>query len=105
MASPRLIAVSLSNCRNVDSGLGVPATRSSISCSVGMKGIFRVIVYFGGSQVKPMYLRNFVYATITFLLRFPLQVCLDITSLTDSGFANIARLFLRENLRLICLVE
>ena len=56
------LAVSLSNCRNVAVFGPHPAINASISCSVGMKGIFLVTLQIGGYQFLPSILRNNVYA-------------------------------------------
>lgn len=53
-ASPHRMAVSFSSWRNVASFLLQPAISASISCSVGMKGILRVILHFGFSQCIPL---------------------------------------------------
>ena len=47
LASPERIAVSFKTCANVAFFLCDPAIRASSSCSVGMKGNFRVTLHFG----------------------------------------------------------
>jgi len=46
-ASPALIPVSLSSCRKVAVFFPHPSIKASISCSVGMKGSFRVTLQSG----------------------------------------------------------
>ena len=51
-ASAVRAAVSFSTCKNVAVFLPQPATSWFISSSVGIKGIFRSTLVFGGSQVR-----------------------------------------------------
>jgi hypothetical protein len=73
-ASPDLMAVSFSSWRNIDSFLGLPAIRSSISFSVGINGIFLVIGHLGFSQDSPRNFRNEMYAFIMFLFRLAVYI-------------------------------
>ena len=57
-ASPHLIPVSLSSCRNTEVFLLHPAIRLFTSPSVGMNGSFLAALYFGGFQVFPCILRK-----------------------------------------------
>ena len=57
-ASPDLIAVSFNSLRKVAVFLPEPAISVSNSSSVGMKGIFRVTLHLGFSQVNPCIFRK-----------------------------------------------
>jgi hypothetical protein len=56
-----------------------------------MKGIFRVMLFNGGSQVKPLNFKNCVYALIMFLRLCGLHFCAAKVCLTLSESAPRAR--------------
>lgn len=83
--SPILAPVSLSVCRAV-AVFGVPAEiRLSNSFSVGIKGIFLCILYFGFFHFFPKNFKKPSYIVVMVLLVLFDHLCLEISSLTSSG--------------------